>query len=104
MDLQGEKIFRKPHVPMLKEDNIRKGFFEHGDLMAMRDALSDYRKPVVTFAYITGWRKADLKGRLFHDLRKTAAMNTVRAGVPERVAMSISGHKTRSVFERIGRS
>jgi integrase len=181
------KVDRVPYIPMLKENNVRKGFFEHGEFIALREALPEYLKGFVTFAYKTGWRvseienlcwnqvdlensivriesgetknneartvyldeelkaillnqkaihkehakknekichyvfvnedgtdkirnfrkswksackKAKIGDKLFHDFRRTAVRNMVRAGIPERVAMMISGHKTRSVFER----
>ncbi len=200
------KVNLIPYIPMLKESNTRVGFFELQEYLNLRSALPYYLKPVVTFAYHTGWRagellnltwdKVDLKQgiislnpgetknenartiylneeltkemktlqsnrhlgcpfvfhhngkkikritrawktacikaglceplkdekgelvvrrikkgkvkekvvmiptKLFHDFRRTGVRNMIRAGIPERVAMMVSGHKTRSVFDR----
>ena len=58
--------------------------------------VGDFRKP---------WRHAlravglDEKTRV-HDLRRSCARNLVRAGVSENIAMAITGHKTRTMFDR----
>jgi integrase len=56
------KVDRVPYIPMLKENNIRTGFFEHAEFVALRDALPDYLKGFVTFGYKTGWRLSEIKG------------------------------------------
>ena len=62
------------------------------------------KKPQPIVAFTVAWKNAcnaaSCPGRIPHDLRRTAIRTMVRRGVPERVAMMLCGHRTRSVFER----
>ena len=56
------KVERVPYVPMLKEDNVRKGFFEHEDYLAVRDSISEHLKDLMMFGYKTGRRVSEITG------------------------------------------
>jgi len=55
---RAQKIVRRPEIAMLKEHNVRKGFFEPGQFRAVSEKLPESLRPVVEVAYMTGWRVA----------------------------------------------
>jgi integrase len=56
--VQAGRLVQCPHVPMLQERNIRRGFLEVDQIAAICEALPEEVRPVVKFAYATGWRTA----------------------------------------------
>jgi integrase len=72
--------------------------------------VGDFKRAWATACIRAGFFRVvgtDAKGRpikvptmLFYDFRRTSAWNLIRAGISETVAMKLTGHRTRSVFQR----
>jgi integrase len=68
--------------------------------------IKDYYRAWWKACLLAGFAVRDPKtnyiktSRIPHDFRRTAVRNLVNAGVAERVAMEMTGHKTRAIFDR----
>jgi integrase len=60
--LKGRKLFHAPHVPMLREDNVRSGFFTREEVERLTSHLPAPLDSMVWFGFLTGWRKGDILG------------------------------------------
>ena len=49
-------LLSRPHIPMLRERNTRTGFFSPQEVEAVIRQLRAPLKPVIRFAFTTGWR------------------------------------------------
>jgi integrase len=54
--LQAGRILTRPYVPLLKENNVRKGFFELEQAASVQRHLPAHMRGVAAFAFVTGWR------------------------------------------------
>ena len=97
------RLLKKQHVEHLKLKKA--GQIEPWVFFRMvADKRGGTKHPKRIRRFNKAWKNATIAagcpGRIPHDLRRTAVRNMVRRGVPERVAMQLAGHKTRSVFDR----
>jgi hypothetical protein len=104
--VQAGRLLYRPHIPMLRENNVRTGFFEREQFESVLAHLPAEIQPVIRFAHITGcriasevlpleWRRVDFSGRdssgprhdeesgrpgVFHDHRIAAAPGSATQG------------------------
>ena len=114
VDLKRKQIRLNPGETKNKEGRVLPIYGEMRHWLEMQKSITETKHPTCPYVFhhdgnpIVDFRKAwrsateraGLTGVLFHDLRRSAVRNMREAGIPENVAMEISGHKTRSVFQR----
>lgn len=106
--LRGSQVKnRKPLLLPLPDDlalMLRQQARKVGRVFDATNLVKAFRKACVEVG-LGKWRDpknhdAGYDGLVIHDLRRSGVRNLRRAGVPEDIAMKISGHRTRSVFSR----
>lgn len=95
---------------LLAQDEERKRLAKGGHIVpwvfvrlvakGRRGPLEPRRIKAFAKAWNVACRLAGCPGRIPHDFRRSAIRNMIRRGIPERIAMQLAGHKTRSVFDR----
>lgn len=99
------RTFKYVHVTEFK-DVIDVQHKEH-EALKKADTICQYvfqrkGKPVKSWrkAWNVACKLAGCPGRKPHDFRRTAVRNLTRAGVTDTIAMAVTGHRTRAVFDR----
>jgi len=54
------KVTVIPKITLLEENNVRRGFFEHAEYLAVRNQLPEYLRPVAEIGYVYGARKEEI--------------------------------------------
>lgn len=91
--LRNQMILRERQYPECEYVFFREVVSPEGKMQAQ--SIKNFQA-----SWRTACGKAKLSGKVFHDLRRSGVRNLIRSGVSETVAMKISGHKTRSIFQR----
>jgi integrase len=54
------KVIQRPYIPHLEVRNTRSGFFEEPQYRAVLANLPEHLRPIISFLYLTGWRKGEV--------------------------------------------